>query len=71
MNSNSHHAASTPAEGIEARRSAEHLLMLAAGGEQPVNTLVTQVGTASRIYSPSNPATSDLSADIPAAGEAG
>ena len=67
---NAGHAAS-PFEHAEGRRSAEHLLMLASGGEQPVNTLATQVGTPGRIHSPSDPATSDVSADIPAAGEAG
>jgi len=61
----------SPSEHAEARRSAEHLLMLASGGEQPVNTLATQVGTPGRIHSPSDSATSDVSADIPAAGEAG
>jgi len=64
------HVAS-PSEHAEARSSAEHLLMLASGGEQPVNTLATQVGTSARIHSPRDPATSDVSADIPAAGEAG
>jgi len=63
--------ASSPSEHAEATRPAEHLLMLASGGEQPVNTLATQVGTPSRIHSPSDPATSDVSADIRAAGEAG
>jgi len=70
LTSNPGHA-SSPSEHAEARRSAEHLLMLASGGEQPVNTLATQVGTPGRIHSPSDPATSDVSADIPAAGEAG
>jgi len=64
------HAVS-PSEPAEARRSAEHLLMLASGGEQPVNTLATQVGTPGRIHAPSNPATRDVSVDIPAVGEAG
>ena len=63
--------ASSPSEHAEARRSADHLLMQASGGEQPVKTLATQVGTPGRIHSPSDPATSDMSADIPAAGEAG
>jgi len=62
--------ASSPSEHAEATRSAEHLVMLASGGEQPVNTLATQVGTPGRIHSPSDPATSDVSADIPAAGQA-
>ena len=60
-----------PSEHAEARRSAKHLLMLASGGEPPVNTLATQVGTPGRIHSPADPATSDVSADILAAGEAG
>jgi len=64
------HAAS-PSDHAEARRSAEHHLMLATGGEQPVNTSATQVGTSSRIYSPSDPTRSDVSVDILAAGEAG
>jgi len=63
--------ASSPSEHAEARRSAENLLMLASRGEQPVNTLGTQVGTPGRIHSTSNPATSDVSADIAAAEEAG
>ena len=66
-----HLTASSPSDHAEARRSAEHLLMLGSVGEQPVNTLATQVGTHGRIYSPSDPATSDMSPDIPAAGEAG
>jgi len=45
--------------------------MLVSGGEQPVNTLATQVGTPGRIQSLSDPARSDVSAEIPAAGEAG
>jgi len=61
----------SPSAHAEARRSAVPLLMLASGGEQPVNTLATQVDTPGRIHSPSDPATSDVSANIPAAGEAG
>ena len=63
------HAAS-PSAHAEARRAAKHLLMLASGGEQPVNTLATQVGTPGRINSPSDPATSNVTADLPSAGEA-
>jgi len=63
--------ASSPSEHAEARRSAAHLLILASGGEQPVTTLATQVGTPGGIHSLSDPATSDVTADIPAAGEAG
>jgi len=61
---------SSPSEHAETRRSAEHLLMLGSRGELPVNTLATQVGTLARIHSPSDPATSDVSAHIAAAGEA-
>jgi len=63
--------ASSPSEHAEARRSAMHLLMLASGGEQPVNRLATQVGTRGRIHYPSHPATRDVSAHIPVAGETG
>jgi len=65
------HPVSASSEHAKARRSAEHLLMLASGGEQPVNTWATQVGMPGRIPFPSDPATSDVSADILAAGEAG
>jgi len=64
------HVAS-PSEHAAARRSAEHLLMLASAGEQPVNTLATQVGMPGRIHSLSDSAPSDVSADIAAAGGAG
>jgi len=57
--------ASSPSEHAEARRSAEHLLMLASWGEQPVNILATQVGTPGRIHSPSDQATRDASAKTP------
>jgi len=63
--------ASSPSEHAEASRSADHLLMLASRGEQPVNTLATQVGTPGRIHAPSDLATSDVSVDIPAAGDPG
>ena len=62
--------AESHSEHAEARRSAEHLLMRASGGEQPVNTFATQVGTPGRIHSRSYPATSNVSVDMPAAGEA-
>ena len=61
-----HHHASAASEQAEARRSATHLLMLASGAQQPVNTLVTQVDTPGRSHSPSeDPHTSDVCADIP------
>jgi len=44
--------------------------MLASGGEQPVNILAPEVGTHGRIHSPSDPARSNVSADIPVAAEA-
>jgi len=62
--------ASSPSEHAETRRSAEHVLMLASWGEQPVNTLAIQVGTPGRIHSPSDQATRDVSGDIPAVAEA-
>jgi len=64
-----HHAASISAHA-EARRFAVHLLMLASRGEQPFNSLATQVGTRGRTHSLSDPATSDMSANIPAAADA-
>jgi len=60
-----HHHASVSSELAEARRSAAHLLMLASGAEQPVNTLPTQVDTPGRSHSPSDPRTGDVCADIP------
>jgi len=65
------HAVSTPSEYAEARRSAEHLLMLGSKGEEPVTTLATQVGTPGGIHFPSDPATRDVSVDISAAGQPG
>jgi len=59
-----HNHASTATELPEARRSAAHLLMLDLGAEQPVNTLATQVDTPGRSYSPSDPRTGDVCADI-------
>jgi len=66
-----HHHASAASELAEARVSAAHLLMLASGAEQPVNTLATQVDTSSRSHSPSDPCTGDVCADIPTAEEVG
>jgi len=63
--------ASSPSEHAEARRSTQDLLMEAIGGEQPVNTLATQVGMRTRIHAASDPATSHESADNPVVGEAG
>jgi len=66
-----HHHVSAASELAEARRSAGHLLMLASGAEQPVNTLATQVDTPGRSHSPTNPRTGDVCADIPTAEEVG
>jgi len=66
------HHASAASEQAEARRSDAHLLMLASGAEQPVNTLATQVDTPDRSHSPSEDQhTSDVCADIPTAEEVG
>ena len=56
--------AASCSEHAEATRSTEHVLMLASGGEQPVNTFATQVGMSGRIHSPSDLAPSDVFADI-------
>jgi len=67
-----HHHASAASEQAKARRSAAHLLMLASGAEQPVNTLATEVDTPGRSHSPSeDPHTGDVCADIPTAEEVG
>jgi len=67
-----HHPASAASEQAEARRSAAHLLMLASGAEQPVNTLATQGDTPGRSHSPSeDPHTGPVCADIPTAKEVG
>ena len=64
------HLASAASEQAEARRSVAHLLMLASGAEQPVNTLATQVDTPGRSHSASeDPHTGDVCADIPTAEE--
>ena len=56
----SHDPASTGFEQLQVRASVDHLLMLAAGAQQPADTSATQVGTSSRSHSPSNPRTNDL-----------
>jgi len=67
-----HHHVAAASEQAEARRSAAHLLMLASGAVQRVNTLATQVDTRGRSHSPSeDPHTGDLCADIPPAEEVG
>ena len=65
-----HHHASAASKQTEARRSPAHLMMLASGAEQPVNTLATQVDMPGRSHSPSEePHTGDVCADIPTAEE--
>jgi len=64
-----HHHASAASQLAEARRSAAHLLMLASGAEQLVNTLATQVDMSGRSHSPSDPRTGDMGVDIPTAEE--
>jgi len=67
-----HPPVSAASEQAEVSRSAAHLLMLASGAEQPVNTLATQVDTPGRSHSPSeDPHTGDVCADIPTAEEVG
>jgi len=67
-----HHHGSVASKQGEARRSAAHLLMLASGAEQPVNTLAIQVDTRGRSHSPSeDPHTGDVCADILTAEEVG
>jgi len=51
--------------------SAAHLLMMASGAEQPVNTLATQVDTLGRSHSLSDPRTRAVCVDIPTAEEVG
>jgi len=64
-----HDHGSAASELAEVRMSAAHLLMLASGAEQPVNTLATQVDTPGRSHSPSDPRTGDVCIDIPTAEE--
>jgi len=67
-----HYHQSAASVQAEARRSAAHLLMLASGAEQPVNTLATQVNTLRRSHSLSEDQhTGDVCADIPTAEEVG
>jgi len=65
-----HYHASAASEQAEARRSPAHLLMLASGAEQPVNTLATQDDTRGISHSPSaDPHTGEVCADIHTAEE--
>jgi len=67
-----YHHASAASELAEAQRSAAHLLMLASGAEQPVNTLATQGDTHGRSHSASeDPHTGDVCVYIPTAEEVG
>jgi len=68
----SHHHESAASEQAEARRSAVHVLMLASGAEQPINTLATQVDTPGRSHSHAEDLhTGDVCADILTAEEVG
>jgi len=59
-----HPHVSATSEQAEGTRSAAHLLMLASGAVQPVNTLATQVDTPGRRHSPSeDPYTGEVTAD--------
>jgi len=67
-----HYHESAASEQAEARRSATHLLILASGAEQPVNTLVTQVDTPGRSHSPCEDlCTGDVCVDVLTAEEVG
>ena len=67
-----YHHGSPASEKAEARRSAAHLLMLASGAEQLVNTLATQVDTHGRSHSPTEDSpTGDVCVDIPTAEKVG
>ena len=67
-----HHYASAASVQAEARKLAAHLLMLASGAEQAVNTLATQVYTPGRSDSPSeDPHTGDVGVDNLLAQEVG
>jgi len=67
-----HHHVSAASERAEARRSAAHLVMLASGAKQPVNTLATQVDAPGRSHSPSEDLqTGDVCPDILTAEEVG
>jgi len=67
-----YHHGSPASEKAEARRSAAHLLMLASGAEQLVNTLATQVDTPGRSHFPSEDShTGDVCMDIPTAEKVG
>ena len=60
----SHDLAPTAVEQVQARASAEHLLMLASGVGQPAEPSVTQVGTPGRTRSPSDPRSGDPLANM-------
>jgi len=60
----SHDLASAASDQLQLRKSAEHLLMLASGAQQPADPLVTQVGTPSRSHSPSNLCTDHALVDM-------
>ena len=63
----SHDLASAASEQLQLRTSAEHLLMLASGAQQPADISATQVGMPSRSHSPSNLCANDALVDMAAA----
>ena len=62
----SHDLASAASEQLQLRTSAEHLLMLASGVQQPADRMATQVPTPSRGHSPSNICAEDVLVDMAA-----
>jgi len=60
----SHNLASTASEQLQLRTSAEHLLMLASGAQQPADTSATQVGAPSTSHSPVNLCADDALVDM-------
>ena len=63
----SHNLVSAASEQLQLRTSAEHLLILASGAQQPADTLVTQVGTLSIRHSPTNRCADNALVDMVAA----
>ena len=60
----SHDLGSAASEQLQLRTSAEYLLMLASGAQQPADTLATQVCTPSGSHSPSNLCANDAPLDM-------
>ena len=60
----SHDPAPAASEQDQVRTSAEHLLMLVSGAQQPADILVTQVGIPGGSPSPTNPKIGDVLANV-------